>query len=78
VAPVFEAPHFKEFVARFDGASKSVVDINAALRERGIYGGRDLSGDFPELGQSALFCVTEVHRQQDIDRLVGELAEVLR
>ena len=33
----------------------------AALREHGIFGGKDLSRDFPELGQSALYCVTEVH-----------------
>jgi glycine dehydrogenase subunit 1 len=78
VTPVFDAPHFKEFVVDFDGTSKSVGEINAALRARGIYGGKDLTAEFPELGKSALFCVTEIHRKQDIDRLVASLAEVLR
>jgi glycine dehydrogenase subunit 1 len=78
VAPALRATHFKEFVVRFDDTTKSVADINGALRGRGIYGGKDLTAEFPELGRSALFCVTEVHRQDDIDRLVGELAEVLR
>jgi len=78
VTPVFDAPHFKEFVVNFEGTSKSVAEINAALRERGIYGGKDLTTEFPELGTSALYCVTEIHRKQDIDRLVAALAEVLR
>ena len=33
--------------------------------------------DFPELGQSALFCVTEMHTQADLDRLVDSVAEVV-
>ena len=47
-----------------------MAEINRALRAHGIFGGKDLSRDFPELGQSALYCVTEVHTQADIDRLV--------
>ncbi len=73
----FAPDGFKEFVANFDGTGKTVGDINRSLRERGIYGGKDLSGEFPELGQSALYCVTEVHTQGDVDRLAGELEEVL-
>jgi glycine dehydrogenase subunit 1 len=72
------AVHFKEFVVRFDGTPLTVAEINAALRERGIYGGTDLTADFPELGRAALYCVTEIHRQQDIDRLVAALGEILR
>jgi len=56
----------------------TVDEVNARLRERGIFGGKDLSADFPELGQSALFCVTEVHTEQDIEALVSALTEVLR
>ena len=44
---------------------------------RGIFGGKDLSRDFPELGQSALYCVTEVHTQADLDRLAAAVAEVV-
>ncbi|MEM1188035.1 MAG: aminomethyl-transferring glycine dehydrogenase subunit GcvPA [Pseudomonadota bacterium] len=67
---------FKEFVVNFDDSGKSVATVNAALRDRGIFGGIDLSGSFPDLGQSALYCVTEVHTQDDIDRLVNALTEV--
>jgi glycine dehydrogenase subunit 1 len=34
---------FKEFVVGFDGTGKTVAEINAALRDRGIFGGKDLS-----------------------------------
>jgi glycine dehydrogenase subunit 1 len=60
---------FKEFVVDFD---RPVAEINAALRERGIFGGGAISET------SALYCVTEVHAEEDIDRLAGALAEVLR
>jgi glycine dehydrogenase subunit 1 len=76
-APVFAAPHFKEFVVNFDGTGQSVAEINQALLSRGIFGGKDLSAEFPQLGQSALYCVTEVHTQEDIDTLVGVLREVV-
>jgi glycine dehydrogenase subunit 1 len=77
-APALSAPFFKEFVVDFAETGRTVAEINSALRERGIFGGLDLSEQYPELGQSALFCVTEMHSQADIDRLVDELAEVLR
>jgi len=37
-----------------------------------------LTREFPELGNSALYCVTEVHTQDDIDRLVAALKEVVK
>jgi glycine dehydrogenase subunit 1 len=77
-APAFHAPHFCEFVVNFDGTGRTVAEINAALLERGIFGGKDLSAEFPELGQSALYCVTEVHTQADIDRLASALREVVQ
>jgi glycine dehydrogenase subunit 1 len=77
-APAFQAPHFREFVVRFDGTGRTVAEINAALLERGIFGGKDLTAEFPELGQSALYCVTEVHTQADIDRLAAALREVIQ
>jgi glycine dehydrogenase subunit 1 len=74
---LFAAPHFQEFVVNFDGTKKKVADINAALLKKGIFGGKDLSCEFPWLGQSALYCFTEVHTQADIDRLVALLKEVV-
>ena len=58
---LFPDGFFKEFVVVFDETGRTVAEVNRALREQGIFGGKDLSSDFPELGQSALYCVTEVH-----------------
>jgi glycine dehydrogenase subunit 1 len=68
-------PHFKEFVVNFDMTGKTVGQINQALYERGIFGGKDLSAEFPSLGQSALYCVTEVHTRADMDALVNAIRE---
>ena len=76
-SPLFHSPHFKEFVVNFDRTGKTVADINRALLAREIFGGKDLTAEFPEMGQSALYCVTEVHTKDDIDRLVGALKEVV-
>jgi glycine dehydrogenase subunit 1 len=74
---VFGCGFFKEFVVNFDGTGKSVAAINDALRARGIFGGRDLSADFPALGQSALYAVTEIHTAEDIQRLAAALKEIV-
>lgn len=77
-APRFAAPHFKEFVVDFSETGKTVAEINAALMDRRIFGGREVDGDFPDLAGCALYCVTEVHTKDDIDKLVRALGEVLR
>jgi glycine dehydrogenase subunit 1 len=77
-APRFRSAHFKEFVVDFTATGKTVAEVNEALRDRGIFGGKDLGGDFPELADNALYCITEVHTKEDIDTLVGALKEVLR
>ena len=69
---------FKEFVVNFDGTGKTVAEINKALEGKKIFGGLDLSADFPALGNSALYSVTEMHSKQDIDKLVSALKEVLK
>jgi len=76
-APLFDAPFFNEFVVRFDATGKTVAEIHQRLRARHIFGGKDLSREFPELGQSALYCFSEVHTQADIDRLASALQEAL-
>jgi glycine dehydrogenase subunit 1 len=74
---VFPGGFFKEFLVSFDEAGKTVADVNRALRGHGIFGGKDLSRDFPELGQSALVCVTEVHSRADLDRFADAVKEVV-
>ena len=69
---------FKEFRVNFDGTGKNVHEINQQLLDRGIFGGLDLSAAFPELGQSALYCVTELHDAADLQRLAECLEEICR
>ncbi|HML38840.1 MAG TPA: aminomethyl-transferring glycine dehydrogenase subunit GcvPA [Bacillota bacterium] len=73
----FNNAGFKEFVVDFNGTGKTVAEINAKLLEKGIFGGKDLSKEFPELGESALYCVTEVHLKEDVDALVCALKEII-
>jgi glycine dehydrogenase subunit 1 len=75
--PLFEAQHFKEFVVGFDSTGIATSHVNAKLLQRGIQGGICLHDQFPELGQSALYCVTECHTHEDIDRLAAAIREIL-
>ncbi|MEM1990720.1 MAG: glycine dehydrogenase, partial [Candidatus Bathyarchaeia archaeon] len=75
--PFFKAPHFKEFTVNFDGASATVKEVNEGLMERGIIGGKPLKDEFKELGETALYCVTEMHTKQDIDNLYSQIAQIL-
>jgi len=55
----------------------AVADINRRLLEKGIFGGKDLSKDFPELGQCALYCVTEMTGLDDVSKLTNALKEIV-
>jgi glycine dehydrogenase subunit 1 len=69
---------FKEFVVNFDGTNKTVHEINKALLKHRIFGGKDITKEFPELGKSALYCVTEIHTKEDIEMLANALREVVK
>lgn len=73
--PFRESAHWRELVVRY--RDTTVAEVNDKLRARGILGGADVSDQFPGLGQVSVFCLTELHEQEDIDRLVNELLEVL-
>jgi glycine dehydrogenase subunit 1 len=75
--PVFKSIHFKEFTVNFDGAGLSVRNVNERLLSMGIHGGKDVSKEFPELGQTALYCVTEIHSKESIDLLAESLEKIV-
>jgi glycine dehydrogenase subunit 1 len=77
-APRLAAPFFKEFVVDFTGAGKTAAEINRHLLRHRIFGGKPLRGEFPNLGESALYCVTELHRAEDIERLARAIEEAIR
>ena len=73
----FDTSFFKEFLINFDDCKLTVSDINKELRKRNIFGGKDLSKEFPELGQCSLYCVTEIHTMQDIENLTHNLNDII-
>lgn len=78
-APLFKAPHFKEFTVNFDKTRKKVRALHQALLKRhGVHGGKDISKEFPELGQTGLYSVTGVHSKADIDMLALAVKKTLR
>jgi len=72
-APIFSSYHFKEFIVKY--SKRKAADVNRVLLAHGYQGGKPLKPDFPELGESALFCVTEMHTKKDIDGLVAAVKE---
>jgi glycine dehydrogenase subunit 1 len=77
-SPVFKSAHFKEFTVNFDGTKSRVEEVHRKLLlKHQIHGGKNLSLEFPELGETALYCVTEIHSKEEIDRLVEALEKIL-
>jgi glycine dehydrogenase subunit 1 len=75
--PVFKSAHFKEFTVNFDETGLTVEDVNRSLLRQRVHGGKDISKEFPELGQTALYCVTETCSLQEIERLRDGLKQIL-
>ncbi len=75
--PLIKAEHFKEFTVSFDDANRKIDDIHKRLLMSGIQGGKIIKHEFPELGETALYCVTEVHSKEEIDKLADELRQIL-
>ena len=67
--PAVESACFKEFTVNVDKSGKTINGIKDSLLRDGIQIGLPLKDDFPELGETAVFCVTETHTMDDIDRL---------
>jgi glycine dehydrogenase subunit 1 len=76
--PFAAGHHVHEFVVDVGSSGRTVSQVNGALLERGFLGGKDLSREIPGLGEALLVAVTEVRTQDEIDRFVDALGEVLR
>jgi glycine dehydrogenase subunit 1 len=74
IEPVFRKPFFNEFVLKVKGNSR-INKINERLLKKGIIGGLELSGFYPELNNCVLLCVTETKTKEAIDRLVDEVSQ---
>lgn len=67
---------FREIPLCFETCRIPVAAINRRLLDYRIFGGHDLSADFPHLGQSALYAITELTGASDIRRLIDALKEI--
>jgi glycine dehydrogenase subunit 1 len=66
IKPLFSGPYFNEFAAV---ARRPVEDVNTWLLEKKIIGGLPLKKFYPELGNTALLCATEMTKRTDMDTL---------
>jgi len=74
VGAVFTGPCFHETVLRLP---RPVDEVLAALAERGIAGGFNLTQDYPELGEALLVCATETKDETDLDAYAAALRTIL-
>ncbi len=74
-APAIGNAFWKEFVVKFD--TVSAEHVHKELLKRDLHGGLILSSQFPDMGESMLFCFTEIHSKETIDELVSVIAEIV-
>jgi len=75
MAPLFSGPFFHEFAVKLKALTAG--ELNNKLLEHKILGPMELEKDFPELGNSVLFCTTEAVRNDDLEFLLGRLEEII-
>ena len=71
---LFNGVVFHEVVLKLN---KPVAEILAALAEKNILGGYDLSADFSQLENALLVCATEMRTDEDIGNYATNLKEIL-
>ncbi|NOY84060.1 MAG: aminomethyl-transferring glycine dehydrogenase subunit GcvPA [Nitrospirae bacterium] len=71
---VFEGPFFKEFVVK---TPKAASEVLADVLKEEIFAGIDLGVFDRNLSDHLLICLTEKHEDEDIDRLVLALSNVI-
>lgn len=75
--PIFDSPHFNEFTLKCVKPELGIETFNDRLLELGVHGGTPVQGEFPELGETAVLCTTELHTKEDIDKLVEAAAKAV-
>jgi len=70
---VFSGTHFNEFVV---GYNQDADKLNQRLLQRNIQGGLTLKEQYSELKNCMLFGITELHTDEDIEKLISTIPEV--
>ena len=71
---LFSGAHFHEACLRLDRPVAAVLEALAAVD---IFGGFDLSEEFPQLGNALLVCATETKTEADLQAYASALSEVM-
>jgi glycine dehydrogenase subunit 1 len=74
VRAAFRSPYFHEVVLQLDRPAAPVL---AALAQRDILGGVDLTPYYPELGAAVLACATETKTSADIEAFASAVREAM-
>jgi glycine dehydrogenase subunit 1 len=70
---MFNGIHFNEFVIK---CNRNPNEINKRLLQKNIQGGLVIDNWFPKLKNCILFGITEMHSDDDIEKLISSLKEV--
>ncbi len=74
-SPHFSGPFFKEFVVSYKRAKSDAVFRR--LSKKGVLAGYPIPRSMAVGAEAGLYCVTEVHNADDIERLAASIEEVL-
>ncbi len=75
-SPAIGGPIWKDFVVTLTNGTTTDA-VHKGLLSHDLHGGTDITNDFPELGESMLFSVTEVHSKSTIDEMVSVVREIV-
>ncbi len=70
----FSSTHFNEFLVEFE---RPFEKIKEKLEKEGYIAGLSLSEFYKELENNYLFCFTEIHTKEMIDRFIEKMGELL-
>ena len=74
-SPHFRGAFFKEFVVSYRGAKAD--SVYRRLSRKGVLAGYPMGREYGMGAEAGLYCVTEVHTRDDIERLADALEEVV-
>jgi len=74
-SPRFSGAFFKEFVVSYGKATAR--GVFGKLSRMGIFGGYPIEESFGLGSKAGLYCVTEIHSRDDIERLAGAVGEAV-
>lgn len=73
-SPIFTGSHYNEFTVRLKNGK--MAKVQKMLIDKGFVGGYSLVECHPEFGETATYCVTEMHTMDDINNLLAALQEI--